>query len=372
MKRSFLWLAHALAIVLLAALIVAVPGSSRLRRGANNFVQNFLYRTRGAQPGDPRIVLAAIDDESISRIGGFPWRRSVAARLIEHLTQLGARTIAFDVLYLDPSAHPEDDQALAEAIQRSGRVILGEVVSPGKGGATPQRQEPLPLLARGAAGLGDVSVTGEVQVDGAIRSYATKIASAGLPDAFPLAVVAVAHFLGQDPQRLAARLPARLRLNYRGPWDARSFRAIPVCHILDDQLTPDETAALREALVFVGSVSSQAFDLHPSPFGGQMPGPLAQLTLADNILDQRWLASLRPSSDLLLCAVPLALFLVFCASLSSASYLAGLAGAALACLLAAWLSFSGGIWLRPAVLLTSFLVSFLWTLFARKSLNRGG
>jgi CHASE2 domain-containing sensor protein len=170
---------------------------------------------------------------------------------------------------------------------------------------------------------------------------------------------------------MASALPARLRLDYRGPWEARSFRAIPVCRILGDQLTPDETEALRESLVLVGSVSTKAFDLHPSPFGGQMPGPLAQLTLADNLLDHRLLATLNPTVDFLLCAAPVALLLVWCAFLSGPAYLAGAATVALAGFLTAWLAFAAGLWLRPAGMLTSFLVALVWTAAARKHLTRG-
>ena len=372
MTRYSRWLAHSFGILLLAGFIGgALARRPRLTRGIDNSVQNFLYRTRGSKPGDARIVLAAIDDESISRIGAFPWRRSVSAKLIDRLTRLGARTIAFDMMFVDPSAYPLDDKALADATQTSGRVILGEFVSSGEDGKTEERQAPLPLIARGAAGMGNTSVVAGLEPDGTIRSYRTSISSAGNPDAYPLALAAVAHFLHEDPRQLAASLPPRIRLNYRGSWEAGSFRMIPVSHILDDQLSPTETGALREALVLVGSVSQKAFDIFPSPFGGQIPGPLVVLTLADNILDHRWLVTLPPAVDFLLCTTPVALILVWCAALSSAAYLAGAAGVALACFLASWLSFSAGLWLRPAGLLTAFLAALIWTIAARKSLTRG-
>jgi len=146
---------------------------------------------------------------------------------------------------------------------------------------------------------------------------------------------------------------------------------IPVSHILDGQLTSAETASLRDALVFVGSVSPKAFDLHPSPFGGQIPGPLVQLTLADNILNHRWLATMPPAADFIACTAPAALVLVWCATLSSPTYFAGVAGVALAYFLASWLAFAYGLWLRPTGMLTSFLAALVWTAAARKHLTRG-
>ncbi|MFI5360727.1 MAG: CHASE2 domain-containing protein [Elusimicrobiota bacterium] len=362
-------LGHVLGIILLAALVAgASTRYPRPRRDFNNFVQNIQYRRMGAQPGDPRIVLAAIDDESLSRIGEFPWRRSVSARLIDSLTRLGARTIAFDVMFLDPSEHPADDKALAAAIQRSGRVILAGAFNVKEDGRNEERHDPLPLFAHAAAGVGNVSIAGSLEPDGSIRSLATRLVSAGHPDAFTIGVTAVAHYLHQDPQQMVADLPARVRLNYRG---TGSVRMIPVSHILDGQLTSAETASLRDALVFVGSVSPKAFDLHPSPFGGQIPGPLVQLTLADNILNHRWLATMPPAADFIACTAPAALVLVWCATLSSPTYFAGVAGVALAYFLASWLAFAYGLWLRPTGMLTSFLAALVWTAAARKHLTRG-
>ncbi|MDE2491957.1 MAG: CHASE2 domain-containing protein, partial [Elusimicrobia bacterium] len=101
---------------------------------AADAVQGVLFRLRGPRARDPRIVLAAIDDESIDRIGTFPWRRDVMARLVDRLTALGARTIALDVLFLDRSASPKADAELARAVRRSGRVVLARTAPIGADG----------------------------------------------------------------------------------------------------------------------------------------------------------------------------------------------------------------------------------------------
>lgn len=46
------------------------------------------------------VTIVDIDDDSIAEIGQWPWPRTVLARLVSRLTELGAVLIAFDVVFL--------------------------------------------------------------------------------------------------------------------------------------------------------------------------------------------------------------------------------------------------------------------------------
>ena len=106
------------------------------------------WRARLARPspvsGD--IVIITIGDESIRELKGWPWVRSVHARLIDLLSAAGAKLICFDVIFSGVSTWgiSEEDAATAEAggdfwdepkpspadlklrdaIQRAGNVLL--------------------------------------------------------------------------------------------------------------------------------------------------------------------------------------------------------------------------------------------------------
>ncbi|WP_309603074.1 EAL domain-containing protein [Sphingomonas sp.] len=69
------------------------------------------------------IVLIAVDEKSLREIDNWPWPRAKQAAIITQLDWLGADKIVFDILYTGPSGRA-DDLALAEAIKRSGKVIL--------------------------------------------------------------------------------------------------------------------------------------------------------------------------------------------------------------------------------------------------------
>lgn len=365
--RQRIFLLHSLGILLVGASLCAANSRWGILKSINNSAQNICYRSRSVRPGDRRIVLVAIDDESISRIGSWPWRRDVHARLIDRLTKLGARTIAFDVMFMDASPYPDADRALAEATRRSGRVVLASLIEHGlapAGGSAAQVRKPLPEIAAGAIGFGAVSVQDVLEADGTIRLLPSRFDR--IQGCYSLEIVAVAHYLGLTPERLAAGLPRLVPLNYGGPWAGNIFQTIPASHVLDDQLTIEQAGSLQGALVFVGSVSFNAFDHFPSPFGGQMPGILARMTAADNILRNRPLRSIGFPWGFLLLAVPMTLLFVWLTPRLLQTYLAGAAGIALAALLLTWLAFQFGLWLRPDSTLLSFLTALAWTAAARQ------
>jgi CHASE2 domain-containing sensor protein len=68
------------------------------------------------------IVIIAIDDTSIQKIGRFPWSRAVHAELIE---KLGTRpiVIGYDVSFPEPS-NASDDARLAAAIAGTRKTVL--------------------------------------------------------------------------------------------------------------------------------------------------------------------------------------------------------------------------------------------------------
>lgn len=53
-------------------------------------------------PGDAPVRIVAIDDESLARIGQWPWPRSTVADLVERLQAMGAAVIALGVIFAEP------------------------------------------------------------------------------------------------------------------------------------------------------------------------------------------------------------------------------------------------------------------------------
>lgn len=134
--------------ILLAALLAwAWEPSSLVQFRLLVFDEFLRLKPRIYQPTPVRIV--DIDDDSIERFGQWPWPRTLLAKLLNRLDNLGASAIAFDILFLDadrttPSRVignmeefapddpfvarfkqlPDHDLIFADAIKRS-HVVLG-------------------------------------------------------------------------------------------------------------------------------------------------------------------------------------------------------------------------------------------------------
>src|SRR5687768_13320836 len=70
------------------------------------------------------VAFVAVDDVTFDDLQQrWPFRRSLHARVIDRLTKAGARAIAYDVQFTEPTRVAEDN-ALIEAVDRSPRTVL--------------------------------------------------------------------------------------------------------------------------------------------------------------------------------------------------------------------------------------------------------
>jgi adenylate cyclase len=99
---------------------------------------------------DEGVRVVDVDEESLARIGQWPWPRTQVAELVQRLTERGASVIAFDAMFPEPdrtspkriaaqwpdgpgmaeikarvSSLEDHDSALARELKRSGNVVLG-------------------------------------------------------------------------------------------------------------------------------------------------------------------------------------------------------------------------------------------------------
>ncbi|MCR5217934.1 adenylate/guanylate cyclase domain-containing protein [Treponema sp.] len=101
-KSSFLVVIFLFALCLLA--------------GFFNVFQKFEYKMYDSMlkvhkdiPQDESVCIIDIDDESISYLGSWPWKRDILTEVLYRLKELGAATAVFDIEYLDESTLAVDD-----------------------------------------------------------------------------------------------------------------------------------------------------------------------------------------------------------------------------------------------------------------------
>jgi adenylate cyclase len=143
MKRPGVWLIPFVALALCLAVRWSEPAALVLLQCE---VFDRLQRMFPAIWEDAAVRVVDIDDESLARIGQWPWPRTTVAALVDRLTDGGAAAIAFDVVFAEPDrtsptqilqiwgssnpdltraaeALPDHDAVLARALARAPAVL---------------------------------------------------------------------------------------------------------------------------------------------------------------------------------------------------------------------------------------------------------
>jgi CHASE2 domain-containing sensor protein len=116
-----------------AAVLVAVAAwSSGVLAPLENASVDARFALRDTAPVTD-VVVVAIDDRSIAKLRGWPFRRVRHAEVVDRLREAGARAIVLDVQFTEPSSRPADDLALYDAIGRAGGATLATSTSAADG-----------------------------------------------------------------------------------------------------------------------------------------------------------------------------------------------------------------------------------------------
>jgi len=105
------------------------------------------------------IVIIAIDEPSIDKLGKWPWSRETHAYLLSQVNKSKPKAIAFDVLFAEPDRlYPKDDLQLMQAVQKASNVILPVVLESPYPGAPVRQKDSLATFVEQASGVGRVNI----------------------------------------------------------------------------------------------------------------------------------------------------------------------------------------------------------------------
>src|SRR5688572_1199339 len=90
-------------------------------------LKTYDMRMRALDLSRPRhVTIAAIDEQSLARVGRWPWSRAVHAELARRLDEAGARVIAFDIFFSERESAKADAQ-LARVLRSTKKAVLSTV-----------------------------------------------------------------------------------------------------------------------------------------------------------------------------------------------------------------------------------------------------
>jgi adenylate cyclase len=209
------------------------------------------FAVRGDLDPPPDIAIVGIGEQSFTELGEqWPFPRTLHAEAITRLSRDGARVIAYDVQFTEPS-NPSDDRALADAIARARNVVLATTAVDDEGGTNVfGGEEVLRDLAARAAHAGLTTDSGRV-----VRRM-----SRVLEKLETFSVAAVERARGSQVPEDAFPDPAWI--DYHG---RTNVRTIPFHRVVRGDFP---RGTFRDRLVVVGATAPSLQDVHPTSVSG--------------------------------------------------------------------------------------------------------
>ncbi len=321
-----------IAVGFLVTCVVAVLMLIKLpaMEGFEAKLYDYRFKVRGYVKPPENVVIAAIDEKSIEKLGRWPWSREKIANLVKRLTEDEAELIVMDVWFSEPE---KNDPLLARAIREAGNVILPVAFQLGPESKAPDERllaasafrsvaKPemfgryAPVMAKGALvsiaeltreamALGHINMFAES--DGTLRWEAMAVELNGY--FYPsIDLQAAARYLGVPPEKVTLVATEGIRLGEKRyiPTDTHgrmlihyygetgTFHQVSISDILDGTVSPD---TFKGKIILVGATAVGIYDLRVTPFSPEMSGIEKHANVISSILDNRFLAKATPFTN---------------------------------------------------------------------------
>lgn len=277
--------------VLAGLLFLPIATTDTLARLEYGYLDN-LFAVRGPTPPNPDIVIISMDEQSYSNLSvplTAPWPRQLHAKLLNKLAQFGVKRVVFDILFVDTSSPPEQDDELAYAMTRVP-TVLGAALG----------------ISQQATLNGSFVLEELIKPAPVFNSKAAAIGNVGLPTKFgrPREFNVARSELFLDVQTLAERASDRSfsaadvnerdLVNFYGP--ARTISTIPYHMALSDEgaLPPE---VFTNKIIFIGlnlksRLGPSQREAFGTPFDTNMYGTEIHATATSNLLQDDWIRRL--------------------------------------------------------------------------------
>jgi adenylate cyclase len=339
----------ALLIAIAAVVKQLVPAVEEFQLKVFDFYQRIAPRTYEPVP----VRYVDIDDVSLAKIGQWPWPRTRIAELVARLSNAGAATIVFDVVFAEPDRTsprqvvplwpatpevealqnridglPDHDDILADVIRQTGNVVTGFVLTDRATQRLPRRTfgfsfagyDPRPFITayKGAivnleaieqAAAGNGSFNFRPERDGVVRraplvlrigdeifpsltAEAVRVAQgAGSPIIKSVGANRESGF-GEHTGIARVRLGrAEVPTDEFGAIWVHYTRPVPERRISVIEVFDDafDEKRVEGHIVFVGTSAAGLFDLRPTPLNPAAPGVEIHVQAVEQMLLGRYL-----------------------------------------------------------------------------------
>ena len=309
---------------ILGAVILAIGAVSyfRLLDAYELGTLDIRFLLRPKAPVTDKVVIIEIGEDSLKKLGRFPFDRSYHAILIRALSDFGAKTVVFDLLFAEPQ---ENDREMEEALRKAGSVYLPSAFDLDTGkrsGVTTARGyvakclENFLILARGT---GHINIVPDQ--DGKFRRVPVYIRYCNAFYPY-ISFIVACDYLGISEKEIRLK-PARyilfgkhgkaplddksrIIINFTGRWGS-SYKHYSYVDVLQSYFAyvsgqkPNlDPAFFKDKVCIVGLTAAGTGDLHPNPFEPLYPGVGIHAEIFNSVINNTFIGRLSREANLLI------------------------------------------------------------------------
>ncbi len=314
LNRRFL-LEWALVGILAACAVVFSPANVLTER-SSFLIYDALLSHMTVSPASSKIVIVAIDEQSLAQLGRWPWPRTTHAALLTELAKAQPAAVVFDVLFTEPAS---GDAELAQSMRLVPTYLPRLIEREPVGGGEPTALEPVPPLRAAAAAIGHLELA--VDLDGIVRSAALIEANnhASWPSLTvpvyralrgPNAPLPEMHATSQDKPYAADELKQTHRMLIPFSPGSAAYPQVSYVAAMQGSVPPE---FFRGKVVLVGATAAGLRDRFATPIAGEagyLPGVNIHATILDALLAGRAIEPAGRVASAWAGVVPLAILLV--------------------------------------------------------------
>jgi adenylate cyclase len=270
---------------------------------------------------NPNIGIITIDDITYKKMG-FPFPRILYRPILDKLHKAGAKTVVFDIDFIEPHA-PAEDGAFAAGL-RKVPTVLGYAVNTTTTGQIGEEQ-PAPTLKAAAAAIGftttdspggyllgqppkiETAATGKHSNE---RLQSLPVAAVATYEGHPVGTSSIPMFNEGGGSKVMLLLPP-----YVNPhqdiatgielFDSPKFAGRGIISFVDanNESVADLKTFAKGALIYIGATAQATYDFSTTVRGARTPGLFINARLADQLMRSIYLRKAPLFDDILLTIV---------------------------------------------------------------------
>ncbi len=308
-------------IVLLVATISTLFYLTDTFDTIENITLDKRFKYRRDLPTHPKIIIVQIAEDSIKKLGRWPWDRERHAAFTKAMSDLGVKALAFDILFPEPSTN-ESDKLLAQEMKKAGNVYLPVAFPNLHDNRGSNIIQPLPLFENSIKASGHITV--QPDDDGLLRRIKLRVQHKNR-NYYQLGLMLALDYYGIDPMEvkeydnfLQFPLPEEQSLtipltkegdmiiNWAGTWTETfnhvSYNDVMVTHSqwLQGQNTLIPVEMFKDTLCIVGVTATGLHDIRSIPLEPAYPSVGINATITNSVLQREFLTIFNDFENLLI------------------------------------------------------------------------